>query len=96
MEAKTEELIATLESLILLLKEDNQENWVEWLQTAKKWLAQSDFRGIEKLLAAYGGMGSFNDICLSKITRKNENFSNLRNKAWKIAKEIQYEYNSKI
>lgn len=92
MGPKTQELITTLESLILILEEDNKDHWVDWLQTARKWLVQSDFSGIEKLLSAYGGMGSFNDLYLSKITRKNENFSDLQSKAWQLATEIKQEY----
>ena len=52
----------------------------------------SDFGGIEKVLAAYGGMGSFNDIHLTKITNSNEQFSILQSRAWELATAIKQKH----
>lgn len=92
MEPKTKELIEVLEELIDMLDADGQENWSEWMTQSRKWIIASDFSGVEKVLGAYGGMGSFNDAYLSKITRSNEIFSELRSRAWKLATEIKHEH----
>ncbi|WP_374955519.1 DUF6966 domain-containing protein [Vibrio chagasii] len=77
-----------------MLEEDDQENWSGWMSQARKWILESDHSGIEKVLGAYGGMGSFNDTYLSKVTRQNENFSKLRTRAWELATEIMHESNT--
>ncbi|MBT4713236.1 MAG: hypothetical protein HOB84_00505 [Candidatus Marinimicrobia bacterium] len=88
MGPRTKELISTLDELIMILKVDNNTHWAKWMQTAQSSLLESDYYGIEKLLSAYGGMGSFNDVSLSRITRKNESFSKLQTKAYELATEI--------
>ena len=94
MGQKTKELVEVLGKLIQILDEDGQENWSDWMSQARKWILESDFSGVEKVLGAYGGMGSFNDTYLSKITRQNENFSKLQTLAWELAKEIKHEHES--
>jgi hypothetical protein len=89
---KTTELVEVLDKLILILDADGQENWSQWMSQARTWLLDSDFSGIEKVLGAYGGMGFFNDTCLGKVTRTNENFSELQSQAWELATEIKREH----
>jgi hypothetical protein len=91
MGPKTKELIEVLDRLVQMLDDDGQEHWCDWMSQARTWLIESDFNGIEKVLLAYGGMGSFNDIYLSKLTRKNHCFSVLRTRAWELATEIKHE-----
>ena len=64
MGPKTEALIKELEDTISLLNEANEDHWKAWMQESLNLILKSDFRGIEKLLSAYGGMGSFNDFIL--------------------------------
>ncbi|MCJ0884698.1 hypothetical protein MTR11_23870 [Vibrio sp. CCB-PB317] len=92
MGPKTKELIEVLDRLVQMLDEDGQEHWRDWMSHARTrtWLLESDFNGIEKVLLAYGGMGSFNDIYISKLTRKNDCFSALRTRAWELATEIKH------
>ncbi|MGQ8367504.1 DUF6966 domain-containing protein [Glaciecola sp. 1036] len=94
MGPKTEKLIEVLDQLIKILDEDGQSHWSKWMRQAKGCIQSSYFSGIEKVLNAYGGMGSFNDVCLKKVTRANENFSELQGKAWSLATEIKREYES--
>ena len=94
MGPKTKELVEVLGRLVQMLEEDDQENWSGWMSQARKWILESDYSGIEKVLGAYGGMGSFNDAYLSKVTRQNENFSKLRTRAWELATEIKHEHES--
>jgi len=85
------EIERVLDNLISLLIEDNQKNWAEWFLRAKNLLSKDLDSSISKILGAYGGMGSFNDTYLSKITRYNENFSALRTQLWELAMEIKTE-----
>ncbi|MEP1086951.1 hypothetical protein [Algoriphagus sp.] len=78
-----------LDKLIILLNEDNQKNWAEWFLKAKNVLREDIESSVSKILGAYGGMGSFNDAYLSKITRNNENFSALRTQLWYLAMEVK-------
>ncbi|MBN3494743.1 DUF6966 domain-containing protein [Vibrio neptunius] len=91
MGPKTKELIDVLDRLIQMLDGDGQEHWCDWMSQARNWLLESDFYGVEKVLLAYGGMGSLNDVYLSQITRQNEVFSELRTRAWELATDIKHE-----
>ncbi|WP_041324054.1 DUF6966 domain-containing protein [Saccharophagus degradans] len=88
MGPKTKELVEVLDQLIIILDEDEIENWASYMSRARELIVASDFSGVERVLNAYGGMGSFNDISLKKITKKNCNFSKLHNRAWELSKEI--------
>lgn len=94
MGPKTKKLTNVLSEIIEILDEDGQLHWSKWMAQAKSRIEASDFSGIEKVLGAYGGMGSFNDICLKRTTRKNENFDQLQSQAWSLATEIKHEHES--
>jgi hypothetical protein len=98
---KTSELVAVLEELVDLLESDGCSHWSEWMQRARTRLVSSDFSGIDYLLGAYGGMGSFNDLILGQTSvdgafawkpgheSLNERFSALRTKAFELAEFIK-------
>lgn len=90
--SKRKELIGTLEQLINILDVDGHPHWSKWMRTAKALLVNSDFHGVEKVLSAYGGMGSFNDVYIKVISRKTENFSLLQDKACQLAEELRKEH----
>ncbi|MEZ9426584.1 DUF6966 domain-containing protein [Vibrio lentus] len=94
MGPKTQELLEVLDKLIQMLDADGQIHWSDWMSKARKLILESDFGGVEKVLGAYGGMGSFNDTYLKNITKQNESFSNLQTRAWELAIEIKQEYES--
>ena len=106
MGPKTKELIDVLSRLIDLLSDQKEDLWGNWLAESKKRLLSSDHSGIEKLLGAYGGMGSFNDLVVgyyqeNGITQQrkghgaaNQELSKLRTRAWKLATEIKHEVES--
>ena len=101
MGPKTTELVDVLEELIMLLNSDNESHWAKWMDQARTRIVASDYSGIEKLLQAYGGMGSFNDLMLGDYEedgilqqRKgheelNVKLGALRTKAWELADEIK-------
>ena len=61
-------LIQALDELIELLDSDDESHWSAWMRSARDRLAADDGSGIEKILGAYGGMGSFNDLILGQRT----------------------------
>jgi len=103
MGPKTQELVKVLDELIALLTSDNEQHWSVWMQQARSWIMASDYSGIEKVLQAYGGMGSFNDLLLGYsendgilqqkkgLRELNDSLEKLRSKAYTLAKEIAHE-----
>ena len=74
--------------------------WAAWLREARSRLRASDFSGITHLLAAYGGMGSFDDVIFENgafalqpgPAQQNERLDTLRSQTWKLADEIRREH----
>ena len=60
---------------------------------AKELLRISDFRGIRRVLSAYGGMGSFADIVLTgrENAADNERLGVLASRAYELADGIRRE-----
>jgi hypothetical protein len=97
MGTEIQNLIAKLDELIELLKTDREVHWCNWMDRAKQKLENSDYAGVEDLLGAYGGMGSFNDLVISQSTKdgeiiweldsqaKNKQLDVLRSSIWEMA-----------
>ena len=58
---QTTELISALDQITTILRSSNESHWATWLERDRKLIANGDFYGVEHLLQAFGGMGSFND-----------------------------------
>jgi hypothetical protein len=98
---KTNELIAVLDELASVLESDENTQWSGWVRQTRARLINSDYSGIEHLLAAYGGMGSLSDVVLGQSYEDgvfkwkpgqvalNERFAALREKAWQLAEAIK-------
>ena len=87
MGSKTQELIQILTEIIFLLEEEGETHWVKWMGRAKTRLEDRDYSGIEHLLRAYGGMGSFNDLMV--YPERQDQLEALRTQAWELAEEIK-------
>ena len=97
------ELAETLRNLVVVLEADGDEHWSHWIKDALARISGDDYSGIEKLLGAYGGMGSINDLVLGQSyangkfswkpghIARNERFSALSSKAWELANDIRRE-----
>jgi hypothetical protein len=84
-----------------LLESDDEVHWKKWMSESKRRLQNSDFSGIEHLLSAYGGMGSFSDLVICQSTKdggfvwkkgykkRNNTLGKLRTKAWELATYIK-------
>ncbi|MFN3791725.1 DUF6966 domain-containing protein [Massilia sp.] len=104
MGPKTQELIHVLAELAGLLESDGEQHWRAWMLRAKARLENSDYSGIEYLLSAYGGMGSFNDFVAGQSTvagqfawkpgykELNDEIDGLRTRAWSLAKYIKQDH----
>ncbi|MPQ71049.1 MULTISPECIES: hypothetical protein [unclassified Pseudomonas] len=105
METETEKLIGVMDRLALLLESDGEANWSVWMLEVRTRLLDTDESAIEHLRAAYGGMGSFNDLVLGQsrvngvlcwkpgYVELNEKFSDLRAKAAQLADSIRRSHN---
>ena len=59
---QTAELISALDQITMILRGSNETHWATWLEKDRTLIANGDFYGVEHLLQAFGGMGSFNDF----------------------------------
>ncbi|MGB3693161.1 MAG: hypothetical protein WA865_07720 [Spirulinaceae cyanobacterium] len=101
MDSQIEQLIAVLDQIASLLDSDGETGWHSQIVESKRRLLNSDYSGIEYLLGAYGGMGSFNDLVICQglkdgkfawkpgYIEKNNLLNELRTKAWEIATFIK-------
>lgn len=100
MGPKTQRLIVVLQEMAEILAANARPEWAQWIKRATIQLLNSDYHGVETVLAAYGGMGSLNDVVLAQITAgplsvsaigasADEVFADLRDEAWRLANEIK-------
>jgi hypothetical protein len=101
MGSQTDKLIVLLSEAVLLLESDAETHWRSWMLRARNSLEQSDYSGIEYLLGAYGGMGSFNDLALGQTSidgtfawkpgakALNDRLDVLRTEIWQLATYIK-------
>jgi Domain of unknown function (DUF6966) len=104
MTTDLDELLKILDEIIQLLEADGEQHWSNWMRKSRSRLQDSDYSGIEHLLSAYGGMGSFNDLVICQsyengefrlkegYVEKNNRLSDLRSKAWELADAIRRDY----
>ena len=83
--------IEMLEELIVLLRKAEADHWAEWFSLAKQYYIDGKHeKSYRKVLGAYGGMGSFNDVCwrLPQNDEKRHDF--LKDEIWKhVKKELE-------
>ena len=101
MATKLDELLKVLEEIIQILESDGEENWSNRMRQSRARLLNSDYSGVEHLLSAFGGTGSFNDLVICQsyengqfhwkdgYVEKNNRLDELRSKAWELADHIK-------
>jgi hypothetical protein len=99
MDPKTRELHSLLEQTIELLDSCEEEHWSQWLEKSKNRIENGDFSGVNYLLNAYGGMGSFNDLVIHRLNgykisedevkAVNDRLNNLRGRMFELANQIK-------
>lgn len=65
--AEREELLRTLDELLHLLRTHGEVTWADWLDRDRRLIADGHPDALGRLLAAYGGMGSFTDLTLHRV-----------------------------
>ena len=101
MEEKRIQLIEALDELIDLLASDGETHWKKWMSGAKNRIERRDAGGLDRILSAYGGMGSFNDLVLGQSTvggkfplkpnanKLNESLSRLSTRIYELTQELR-------
>jgi hypothetical protein len=101
---KTAQLVVVLEEIIGLLDSDGEKHWRKWVASVRSRLVNSDYSGIEYLLDAYGGMGSFNDLIIGQSVvggrysfkqgaeKANDRLNALRGEAYDLAQYIKHHH----
>ena len=87
MQPSSKQLVSVLDELIESLEKDGFGAIADILSVGKTRILNSDYSGVEKVISAYAGQGSLNDIFAKDIS--NPNFENLRDRAWELADELR-------
>ena len=88
MASDSADLLAGLEQAVALLRQHGEDRWAAWLEKDRQLIAAEDFRGVEHLLEAYGGAGSFNDLVLAD-TAANAQLQSLRSRLYEIGTSLR-------
>jgi len=102
MEPEIRLLCDRMRQTIGLLDRVSEHHWAGWLREALSRIEQDDFYGIERVLSAYGGMGSFNDLLIHPLNGHsgtevecaavNERLDTLRTEVYDLAQAVRRAY----
>ncbi|NLR95095.1 DUF6966 domain-containing protein [Flammeovirga agarivorans] len=75
-------ILDELNLLINHLDKYEEKNWSDYFRKVQRLIDNGDVRGVDSLNTIRGGMGSFNDLVISKmnghkVEKNGENFANL-------------------
>jgi hypothetical protein len=97
--SKREQLLNVLVEAEGLLRHHGEQHWASWLRGDAGLIRAGDGFGLEHLLSAFGGMGSFNDLILHAVNghrirdeetqRVNERLDQLRSEICTFADELR-------
>lgn len=95
----TQQLVATLQEAVTLLRGCGESHWSTWLEENAGLIRDGNLRAVERLLGAYGGMGSLNDLYLcpenghhiqpTQIAALNGHLRDLTSRAWDLAQKLK-------
>ena len=104
MESKTKKLINVLNLLIPILEKEENYYWTKWMKRARRLILKSDFTGVENIIGAYRGVGSFNDLVIGYANKKenlmekenqkqlNSRLNSLRSEVYEISLKIKSDF----
>ena len=84
-------LLADLDEAIALLRDSGETHWRSWLERDRERIGHGDVSGLDSLLSAFGGMGSFNDLVLAQPDADPSRRGFLRladNRLWDLREQI--------
>ncbi len=73
MHPEIEDLSKTIQEAADLLLSVGELHWGNWLAKNAALISASDFRGVEHVLTAFGGMGSINDLVIHPMNGHSVN-----------------------
>lgn len=92
------ELRNCLEGAIHFLESYKENHWSAYLAESLELIEKYDFRGVERILSIFGGMGSFNDLYLAginghsvpdqEIETVNDNLQRIRGEIFSIVARL--------
>ncbi|UFU08251.1 DUF6966 domain-containing protein [Ruania halotolerans] len=96
-------LLTDLEYAVAILERaGGPDGWIRWLKSDHDRICARDIYGLDHLLSAFGGMGSFNDVVLhsmngnrgsdEELVLANEHLRIVRSRIWDRAKVLLREY----
>lgn len=89
-------LLDAMRELEQFLKQQDEGFWSAYVARAAALVSRSDAYGLERILGAYGGMGSLNDLVLHRsgesLTTENDQLDALRAKVWNLAHRLRHEF----
>ncbi|MBU6174021.1 MAG: hypothetical protein KGQ60_09465 [Planctomycetes bacterium] len=98
MDSNTNALTDKLREACALLVATGEQHWATWMSQSLSEIENGNLAGVDKLLSAYGGMGSFNDLILTSFDghllddagyrRWNHQLDSLRSELYALATEI--------
>lgn len=93
------DLIRALDDAIRILTTAGEEHWRSWLERDRRLVAEGDAYGVEHLMNAFGGMGSFNDLMLTaanghsgtdqELCEMDDRLHELRDQIWTACRSLQ-------
>ncbi|WP_426360361.1 DUF6966 domain-containing protein [Pseudocolwellia sp. HL-MZ19] len=76
-----------LSEMVGLLGKGDHEHWKKWFELAQKYYVEDCHdKSFEKVLGAYGGMGSFNDVFWNLSKPDFERLEYVKGELWSYAK----------
>jgi hypothetical protein len=81
-------LLADLDEAIALLRDVGETQWRSSLERDRERIGRGDSYGLDSLLRAFGGMGSFNDLVLSQPGMDGSRAAQADNRLWDLRNEI--------
>ncbi|MEV4536543.1 hypothetical protein AB0J82_22425 [Asanoa sp. NPDC049518] len=100
-DARLAGLIASVDEAAALLRERGEGHWLAWLVRCRAELVAHETAVFDHILAAFGGMGSFNDLLILAVNGHavrpdqekvvNERLGDLRHLIWTDATDLRHE-----
>lgn len=94
-------LVANVADARELLERFGEDHWAKWMTSVHAELNAQDAQGLTRLLGAYGGMGTFNDLVIhpvnghpvaeDDIDRINRSLAGLRTAMYSDAKALLHD-----
>lgn len=96
--ATSDGLLSDLDDLVRILRRGGEDRWADWITADPVGIAGGDRNALHHFLAAFGGMGSLNDVVLRSQDGRvldsaerrtvEEHFSEVKDAAWTAARSI--------